>query len=184
ALATNAIIERKGAKTALIATHGFRDVLEIGYESRYDQYDLWIEKPRQLVPRHLRLTVPERVDVEGKVQIPLDEAAAAELVPELERHGIASVAVAFMHSYANPGPEQRAREILLAALPGLAVTLSSEVCPELREFERTSTAVANAYIQPLMAGYLGRLRDAFAAEGFHGAIQLMTSGGSLTSLET
>jgi N-methylhydantoinase A len=183
-LATNAIIERKGAKTALIATEGFRDIVEIAYESRYDQYDLFIEKPRQLVPRALRLTVPERVDVEGGVQIALDEAAARALIPKLRSHGVESVAIAFLHSYANPGHEQRMREILIEALPDLAVTLSSDVCPELREFERTSTAIANAYIQPLMAGYLGRLRDAFAAEGFLGAIRLMTSGGSLTALET
>ncbi|TXL73751.1 hydantoinase/oxoprolinase family protein [Vineibacter terrae] len=183
-LATNAIIERKGARTALIATEGFRDTLEIAYESRYDQYDVFIEKPRQLVPRALRFTVPERMDVQGRVRLPLDEAAVRALVPTLAQKEVGAIAVAFLHAYANPAHERRTREILLQELPALSVTLSCEACPEVREYDRTSTAVANAYIQPLMAGYLARLRDGFAAEGFHGMIYLMTSGGGLTALET
>ncbi|MBL8673665.1 MAG: hydantoinase/oxoprolinase family protein [Rhodospirillales bacterium] len=183
-LATNAIIERKGAATALIATDGFRDTLEIAYESRYDQYDVFIEKPRQLVARSRRFTVPERMDVHGAVRLPLDEAAVRALVPALRSEGIGAVAVAYLHSYANDAHERRTREILLEAMPDLSVTLSCEVCPEVREYERTSTAVANAYIQPLMAGYLARLRDGFAAGGFTGTIYLMTSGGGLTALET
>ena len=181
-LATNAIIERKGAKTALIATEGFRDVLDIAYESRYDQYDIFIEKPAALVARNRRFTVPERVDVEGRVLLALDEKAAAGLPARLKAEGIESVAVSLLHSYANPAHEQRLREILSKAMPGLAITLSSEVCPEVREYERTSTAVANAYVQPLMAGYLGRLDRALKEAGFKGAIYLMTSGGGLTSL--
>jgi N-methylhydantoinase A len=183
-LATNAIIERKGAKTALIATDGFRDTLEIAYESRYDQYDVFIEKPRQLVPRALRFTVPERMDVHGRVRLPLDEAAVRALAPLLQREQVDAVAIAYLHSYANPAHELRTREILQAAMPALSITLSCEACPEVREYDRTSTAVANAYIQPLMAGYLARLRDGFAAEGFRGMIYLMTSGGGLTALET
>jgi N-methylhydantoinase A len=183
-LATNAVIERKGAKTALVATEGFRDTLEIAYESRYDQYDVFIEKPRQLVPRALRFTVPERLDVHGSVRVPLDEAAVRALVPILRREQVGAVAIACLHSYANPVHELRTREILLQEMPGLSITLSCEVCPEVREYERTSTAVANAYIQPLMAGYLARLRDGFAAEGFRGTVYLMTSGGGLTALET
>nr|WP_178130388.1 hydantoinase/oxoprolinase family protein [Reyranella sp. CPCC 100927] len=183
-LATNAIIERKGARTALIATEGFRDTLEIAYESRYDQYDVFIEKPKQLVPRALRFTVPERMDVQGNVRLPLDEAAVRALVPILQQQDVGAVAVAFLHAYANSAHERRTREILFEALPGLSVTLSCEACPEVREYDRTSTAVANAYIQPLMAGYLARLRDGFAAEGFRGMIYLMTSGGGLTALET
>ena len=182
-LATNAIIERKGARTALIATHGFRDVLDIAYESRYDQYDIFIEKPVSLVPRARRFTVPERVDVGGRVLLALDEAAAATLPAQLQAERIESVAVSLLHSYANPAHELRVREILLTALPDLAVTLSSEVCPEVREYERTSTAVANAYVQPLMAGYLGRLDRALQAAGFRGTVYLMTSGGGLTALE-
>jgi N-methylhydantoinase A len=183
-LATNAVIERRGARTALIATEGFRDVLDIANESRYDQYDLTIEKPKPLVPRALRLTVPERIDVHGKVRLPLDEAAVRGLVPFLQAERIESVAVAFLHAYVNPAHERRTREILQEALPDLGMTLSSEVCPEVREYERTSTAVANAYVQPLMDGYLGRMQEALAREGFRGTIYLVTSGGGLTAIET
>ncbi|WNJ93745.1 hydantoinase/oxoprolinase family protein [Bosea sp. 685] len=183
-LATNAIIERRGAKTALIATEGFRDIIEIGTESRYDQYDLSIEKPRPLVQRALRFTLPERVDVHGKVRLPLDEAAVAALVPKLKAAGVESVAVAFLHSYANAEHERRTGALLKAAMPELGITLSSEVCPEVREYERTSTAIANAYVQPLMAGYLARMAEGLAQEQFRGAIYLVTSGGGLTSIET
>jgi N-methylhydantoinase A len=183
-LATNAIIERKGAVTVLIATEGFRDILDIADEGRYDQYDIFIDKPVALVPRFRRLTVPERIDATGTVLRPLDEAALRALLPELDRLGAASVAVAFLHSYASAVHERRVREILAEARPGLAVTLSSEVCPEVREYERTSTAVANAYVQPLIAGYLGHLGKALTDRGFRCPIYLMTSGGGLTTLET
>ncbi len=183
-LATNAVIERRGARTALIATEGFRDVLDIANESRYDQYDLTIEKPRPLVPRALRFTVAERMDVHGKVRLALDEAAVRAVATELGRQGIESVAVAFMHAYVNPAHERRTREILVAEQPTLRVTLSSEVCPEVREYERTSTAVANAYVQPLMDSYLARMQAALAAEDFNGTIYLVTSGGGLTAIET
>ena len=183
-LATNAIIERKGARTALIATEGFRDVIEISDESRYDQYDLFIEKPKVLVPRRLRFTVPERVDVEGRVRLALDETAVVRTARELARQGIEAVAVAFLHSYINPAHERRVGEILAELCPEIAVTLSCEVCPEMREYERTSTAIANAYVQPLMSGYLGRLETALAGQGYRRAIHLMTSGGNLASLAT
>jgi len=183
-LATNAVIERRGARTALVATEGFRDVLDIANESRYDQYDLSIEKPRPLVPRALRFTVPERMDVHGGVRLALDEAAVRALAPRLGAQGIESVAIAFMHSYANPEHERRTRDLLKEELPDLWVTLSSEVCPEVREYERTSTAVANAYVQPLMESYLARMQEALAAEGFKGTIYLVTSGGGLTAIET
>jgi len=183
-LATNAIIERRGARTALIATEGFRDVLDIATESRYDQYDLTIEKPPPLVPRSLRFTVPERVDVHGKVRLALDEDAVAARVAALRDASIEAVAICFLHSYVNPAHEQRAAAILKAAMPELSITLSSEVCPEIREYERTSTAVANAYVQPLMDGYLARMGDALRIEQFRGAIYLVTSGGGLTSIET
>jgi N-methylhydantoinase A len=183
-LATNAVIERRGARTALIATEGFRDVLDIANESRYDQYDLSIEKPRPLVPRALRFTVPERTDVHGQVRLALDESAVRALAPCLRAQGIDSVAIAYMHSYANPAHERRTRDLLKAELPGLWVTLSSEVCPEVREYERTSTAVANAYVQPLMESYLARMQEALTAEKFNGTIYLVTSGGGLTAIET
>jgi N-methylhydantoinase A len=183
-LATNAIIERRGARTALIATEGFRDVLDIATESRYDQYDLTIEKPKPLVPRALRFTVPERVDIHGKVRLALDETAVTQRVTALKDNGIDAVAICFMHSYVNAAHEERTAAILKQAMPGLSITLSSEVCPEIREYERTSTAVANAYVQPLMDGYLARMDDALRVEQFRGAIYLVTSGGGLTSIDT
>src|ERR1700754_901013 len=183
-LATNAIIERRGARTALVATDGFRDTLDIATESRYDQYDLTIEKPLPLVPRSLRFTVPERVDVHGQVRLALDEAAVGAQVARLKDNGIEAVAICFMHSYVNAAHEQRTAEILKKAMPSLSITLSSEVCPEIREYERTSTAVANAYVQPLMDGYLARMDDALRAEQYRGAVYLVTSGGGLTSIDT
>ena len=182
-LATNAIIERKGARTALVTTEGFRDVLDIGYESRYDQYDIMIEKPPALVPRERRLVVPERVDVHGRVLMPLDEAAVETAAGELARLGAESVGIGFLHSYANPAHERRAREIIAAALPEVPITLSSEACPEVREYERFCTTAANAYVQPLMASYLGRLRTRLEARGLFCPVLLMTSGGGLASLD-
>ncbi len=181
-LATNAIIERKGAPTALVTTQGFRDVLAMGNESRYDQYDLNIRLPDPLVPRHLRLTVPERMDVSGRVLLPLDEAAVRALIPLLQAERVASVAVGFLHSFTNPAHEQRAGAILSAA--GFPVSLSSDVSPEMREWERFSTVAANAYVQPLMQGYLRRLESALRELGFTAPVFLMLSGGGLTTIET
>ncbi len=183
-LATNAIIERRGARTALIATEGFRDVLEIGTESRYDQYDLKLEKAVPLVPRHLRYTLPERVDARGQVRLPLDMAAIGALADSLAAQGVESVAIAFLHAYANPAHEQATAALLAAALPGLSITMAHEVCAEVREYERTSTAVANAYVQPLMEGYLGRMAAALRERQYRGVTYLVTSGGGLTTLET
>ena len=183
-LATNAIIERKGALTALVTTEGFRDVLDIGYESRYDQYDIMIEKPPALVPRERRLVVPERVDVRGRVLKPLDEEAVGAVAAELARLEVESIGIGFLHSYANPDHERRAQEIISAVLPEVSITLSSEACPEIREYERFSTTVANAYVRPRMASYLGRLRTQLEARGLACPVLLMTSGGGLASLET
>ena len=182
-LATNAIIERKGALTALVTTEGFRDVLDIGYESRYDQYDIMIEKPSALVPRERRLVVPERVDVHGRVLMPLDEAVVGTVAGDLARLGVESVGIGFLHSYANPAHERRAREIIAAALPEVPITLSSEACPEVREYERFCTTAANAYVQPLMSSYLARLRTRLEARGLACPVLLMTSGGGLASLD-
>lgn len=183
-LATNAIIERRGAKTALIATDGFRDVLEIGTESRYDQYELALVRPEPLVSRPLRMTVRGRMDARGNELAPLDEAQLLEVANELKARGVTSVAIAFMHSYMNSAHEIRARELLTAAVPELYISLSCEVCPEIREFERTSTTVANAYVKPLMDGYLARMEDRLDEMGFVGVLSLMTSGGGLTSVDT
>jgi N-methylhydantoinase A len=183
-LATNAIIERKGAVTALITTEGFRDVLDIAYETRYDQYDIFLDKTAPLVPRYLRLPIPERLAVDGETLKSLDEDAVRALLPILEREKVESVAIGFLHAYADGAHEQRAREILSEARPDLMITLSSEVCPEVREYERFTTATANAYVQPLMARYLTRLKAALDEGGFDGALFLMTSGGGLTTLDT
>jgi len=183
-LATNALIERKGARTALVTTEGFRDVLAMGNESRYDQYDLNIVLPQPLVPRHLRLPVPERLDNSGNVLRPLDEAAVRALVPVLRREGVESIAVGFLHSFVNAAHERRARDILAEALPEIPVSLSSDVSPEMREWERFSTTAANAYVQPLMARYLRRLEHDLRAEGMAAPVFLMLSGGGLTTIDT
>ncbi len=183
-LATNAIIERKGARTALITTDGFRDVLEIADESRYDQYDVFITRPEPLVPRTLRYTVPERVDVEGNVLRELDESAVKAVAAELSKENVEAVAIVFLHSYVNPAHEIRAGEIVRQACPDIEITLSNQVCPEAREYERTTTALCNTYVQPLMAGYLKRLKDQLTDQGFSRDVHLMTSGGNLCSLET
>jgi len=183
-LATNAIIERKGARTALVTTQGFRDVLAMGNESRYDQYDLNIVLPEPLVPRYLRLTVPERLDNEGNVLLPLDEDAVRALVPRLRDEGVESIAVGLLHAFANPAHERRVRELLATALPDVPVSLSSDVSPEMREWERFSTTAANAYVQPLMARYLRRLETGLRALGLAAPIYLMLSGGGLTTVET
>ena len=183
-LATNALIERKGVKTALITTEGFRDSLEIAYESRYDQFDLMIDKPEQLIPRNLRYTIKERMNVRGEVLIDLDEAAVAAIIGRLNDEGVGAVAVGFLHSYANPKHEQCVRDILIANGCNAEITLSSDVCPEVREYERLMTTACNAYVQPIMARYLRALERAFKDKGFHCPIFLMTSGGGMTTLES
>ena len=181
-LATNALIERTGAKTALLVTEGFRDSVEMALENRFEQYDISIDRPAPLVPRHLRWPVTERVNYRGEVLVALDEGSVRALLPRFERHGIEAVAVGLLHSYANPAHERRVGEILAAALPDLRITLSSEVCPEIREYERQSTACANAYVQPRMSGYLTRLESELRSLGLGCPLLLMTSGGGLTTL--
>src|SRR6516162_8945501 len=183
-LATNAIIERKGAKTALIVTEGFRDSIEMAFENRFEQYDIFMDKPAPLVPRDLRLGVRERLDGRGTVLVPLDEEAVRALAPGLERAGIEAVAIGFMHAYLDGRHERRTREILSDLLPTVAFSLSSEVSPEIREYERWSTTVANAYVQPVMGRYLGRLDTALRARKFACPLFMMTSGGGLMTLDT
>ena len=183
-LATNAIIERKGARTALITTEGFRDVLTLGNESRYDQYNLGIELPEPLVPRYLRLPVAERLDHAGRVLRSLDEEAISGLVPVLRREGVESLAICFLHAFVNPAHERRAAALIAEAMPDLPVSLSSDVSPEIREWERFSTTAANAYLQPLMARYLHRLESGLREAGLTAPIFLMLSGGTLTTIET
>jgi len=183
-LATNAVIERKGARTALLTTQGFRDVIAMGNESRYDQYDLNIVLPEPLVPRYLRLPIPERLDNEGNVMLPLDIAAVRALVAILRRAGVESVAVGLLHAFVNPVHERRVRDILAEELPDIPVSLSSEVSPEMREWERFSTTVANAYVQPLMVRYLRGLVEGLRGVDVPGPVFLMLSGGGLTTIET
>ncbi len=184
-LATNALIERKGARTAFITTKGFRDILEQGYEKRFDHYDLMIDRSLPLVPRTLRFTVEERLSADGDVLVPLDESALQGLAQQLRDENIKAVAIGFLHAYAHDGHERRVREILSAALPeDVTICISSEVAPEIREFERFSTVAANAYVRPLMAGYLHRLRDQLQGMDMNCPLFLMMSGGGLTTLET
>ena len=183
-LATNALIERTGAKTALIVTEGHRDSLEMAYENRFDQYDIRAERRPPLAPRELRLPVTERVDFRGEVLTPLDEASVEALVPALRDAEVQSVAIGLLHSYANPGHEQRVAEILGARMPDLSITISSEVCPEIREYERQSTACANAYVRPLIARYLEDVQARLADTGFACPCLVMTSGGNLVTMPT
>jgi N-methylhydantoinase A len=183
-LITNALIERKGAKTALVTTEGFRDVLEMGTESRFEQYDLAIEKPAPLVPRRLRFSVPERLSAKGDVLLPLDDAALARAGAALAQAGAESVAICFLHAYANPAHELRAREALARTQPRAAFSISSEVAPEIREYERFSTTAANAYVQPIAERYLRDLERKLKAGGFACPLFLMLSGGGITDLET
>ena len=183
-LATNALIERKGARTALLVTEGHRDSLEIAYESRFDQYDILADRLPPLVPRELRLPVKERMSFRGDALISLDEKSVAAAIDILERERIDSVAVGLLHAYANPAHEQRIGELIRKRLPKVSLSLASEVCPEIREYERQSTTCANAYVQPLMARYLHSVERRLAEAGLKAPFLLMTSGGHLVTIET
>ncbi len=183
-LATNALIERRGARTALLTTEGHRDALEMAYENRFEQYDVMIDRPPPLAPRWLRLPVRERMSACGDALIALDEASVAAVIPTLESEAVESLAIGFLHSYANSAHEKRAAEIISGALPHLSISLSAEVAPEIREYERQTTTVANAYVRPLMERYLRALEQAFAAGGFDCPFLLVTSGGGLCTVET
>ncbi len=181
-LATNALIERSGAVTALLTTVGHRDAVEMALENRFEQYDINIDRPKPLVPRHLRLPVTERLAANGDTLVPLDEASVRALLPALRENGVESVAIGFLHAYADPGHEERAAEIVAQALPDVSISLSSSVCPEIREYERLSTTCANAYVKPLMGRYLESLEAKLHSAGFDCPVLLMTSGGGLTTL--
>lgn len=182
-LATNAVIERRGARIAFITTEGFRDTLEMGTESRYDHYDLNVEKPAPMVARDLRFVVPERMSATGAVLRELDEAAVLALLPQLDAANVEAVAIGFLHSYANPAHEQRVAVLLRAHRPDLLLSLSSEVAPEIREYERFATVCVNAYVQPVIAGYLARLERALAERGVTAPLLLMLSNGGLCEVE-
>jgi N-methylhydantoinase A len=183
-LATNALIERKGAKIALLTTEGFRDVLEIRHENRFEQYDVNIDLPPPLVPRRLRLPIRERIDAQGSVLVPLDDASVSRAIGVLAEQNIEAVAVGFLHSFTNPDHEQRVGNAVASRLPNVAVSLSSDVSPEMREYERFSTACANAYLQPLIGRYLENLTRELERAGFRCPMLLMTSGGGITTTAT
>jgi N-methylhydantoinase A len=181
-LFTNAVIERKGAVTGLITTRGFRDSLEIARESRYELYDLNIENPPPIVPRHLRGEVAERIDAQGDVLQALDPDGLLGVAEQLVARGATSVAIVFLHAYANPAHELAAAKLVRERFPQLFVTVSHEVVREIREYERASTTVINAYVKPLAHGYLEDLQRQIAAQGIPGRLLLMLSSGGLTHL--
>ncbi|MDD9920797.1 MAG: hydantoinase/oxoprolinase family protein [Boseongicola sp.] len=183
-LATNALIERRGARVATITTAGFRDILEIAYERRYSQYAINIAKPDLIVPRELAFTVGGRIDAAGRELHPLDAAAIPELADRLNAAGVEAVAICLLHAYANPDHERLLRDQLKALMPDLVISVSHEVSPEAREFDRLCTTIANTYIQPLMAGYLSDFQLRFQKEGLSCPILLMTAGGGMTTVET
>ncbi|MEZ7960498.1 MAG: hydantoinase/oxoprolinase family protein [Ilumatobacter sp.] len=183
-LATNALIERSGAQTALVTTEGFRDVIETRTESRFEQYDLDIVLPTPLIERKDRYTVAERRSASGNVLLDFDEAGAVALVEHFASSDYESVAVGFLHSYVDGTNERRFRDLLLDRLPDISVSISCEVSPQMREFERFNTVCANAYVQPLMASYLVRLRDELLQRGVSCPLYLVHSGGGLMSVES
>ena len=183
-LATNALIERRGAKTAFITTTGFRDVIEMRTESRFEQYDLNLTLPEPLLARQMRYTVTERVDAKGNILIPLDRAEVEDVIAMIKTAGYESVAVGLLHSYLNDTHEKMVRDVLAEMMPEAMISISSEVSPQMREYERFNTVVANAYIKPLMKSYLGRLEGRLRDEGADCPIFLMHSGGGIISLES
>ncbi len=182
-LVTNAIIERKGCRTGLLLTEGFRDILVMGRESRYDHYDFKFERPEPVVPRSLTREVIERVRYEGSVSTPLDEASVRGAVSELRDAGVRSIAVCLLHAYRNSLHEQQIRDIVAAEFPDVDCTISSDVAPEIREYERASTTVLNAYIRPLVRQYLSSLDRQLGSRGFPHKVHVMLSNGGISSTE-
>ena len=183
-LVTNAMIERKGANTALITTQGFRDSVEIGRETRYDLYDLMLEQPKPLVPRYLRFDVPQRTRMDGAELVPLDTDLVERITAELVENGIDAVAVCFLHSFINSAAEEEARDAIHRIAPEMRVSISSDVVPEIREFERASTTIANVYVQELVEKYLRQLETRLAEMGFDGNFYLMLSSGGIATVDT
>jgi len=181
-LVTNTVIERKGARIGFITTRGFRDNLEMGREMRYDLYDLALEKPQPLAPRPRRHVVTERLDAAGRVLKPLDEAEVREAARALGAQEVEAVAVCLLHSYLDPSHERRVGKILAEELPGIPVTLSSDVAPEIREYERANTACVNAYVRPLMDRYLARLEEELRRRGLDAPLHLMLSAGGIATV--
>ena len=180
-VATNTIIEGKGAKAALIATEGFRDVFEIARQIRPKLYDIFCDKPKPLIPRSLCFEVPERLDFAGKVLEPLDEAKVREVAQLIKREGVEAVVVCLLHSYVNAAHERRVGEIVGEEMPGVFVTLSSDLCPEMREYFRASTTAINALVMPIVSRYIERLEQRLTEINLHAGLHLMTSAGGIMS---
>jgi N-methylhydantoinase A len=183
-LVTNAIIERKGRRTGLITSAGMRDVLEIGRESRYDLYDLYLTKPEALVPRNLRFEVRERLRADGAVHLPLEMDSVDAAARALIERDVETVAICLINSYRNPEHERAIKAHLAKNYPQLDVSLSSDISREAGEYERSSTAAANAYVRPMVRGYLTQLAGELAALGFAGPLEIMLSDGGVCSVET
>lgn len=179
-VATNAILEHRGARTALLTTRGFRDVLELRRIRAPQIYDLFFQKPRILVDRHDRLEVSERISASGEILTPISEVELGGLVAKLRKTGVESVAVCFLHSYAYPQHEQLVGEYLRRHLPDIPVSLSCEVLREKREYERTATTVVNAYVRPVMESYLYRMQAGLKETGIDAPLLIMQSAGGLT----
>ncbi|MCB1512888.1 MAG: hydantoinase/oxoprolinase family protein, partial [Hyphomicrobiaceae bacterium] len=178
-VATNALLERKGAKVGLLTTEGHRDVLEMREGLKPDRYNLRLPRLEPLVPRRLRFGVRERIRADGRIETPLDATSLARAVEQLKAAAVTSVAVCYLHAYRDAGHEQRTRDVLAAAMPGVHVSLSSEVLPQIKEFERVSTTVVNGYVGPLIARYLGQLEAKLAEAGFGGPLLIILSHGGV-----
>ena len=183
-LVINALIERKGARTGLITSRGFRDIVEMRREIRYDIYDIGAIYPTPLIPRQYRHEVDERVLASGDVWIPLDEASVTRALDALAAQGVEAVAVCLLHAYANPTHERRIAEIAAARHPGLSLSLSSDVLPEIKEYVRSTTTAANAYVKPMAGRYINQLGERLTRRGLHGGLYLMLSGGGIMSPQT
>lgn len=178
-IATNTIIQNKGAKAGLITSEGFRDVLEIAYQTRPALYDVFYDKPPPLIPRRLCLGVPERIDAEGNILVQLDEEAVRRVAREMLSAGVEAIAVAFLHSYKDPSNERRCRDVIFEVAPNIPVVLSSDISPEYREYPRTSTAVVNAVLLPRVGPYIGKLEERLKTLGTDCSLHLMTSSGGI-----
>jgi N-methylhydantoinase A len=183
-IATNALLERRGARAGLLVTKGFRDILEIARQVRYELYNLQTEKPRPLIPRDRCFEVSERLNYRGEVQLPLDEQTVASAVQQLRAQQVDSIAVCFLHSYQNATHEKRAAELIRELHPEACICVSSEVAPEIREYWRASTTVTNAYIGPVVSRYLNAVEGRLHGEEVTAPVRIMQSSGGIMTLET
>jgi len=183
-LITNAVIERKGVRTGFITTKGFRDIIRVGKEKRYAEYDMYIVFPDPLVPRRLRKEVNERLDPQGDILIPLDRNDVEQAVEELKQEGVEAIAVCLLHSFRNPEHERTVAEIIQRVAPEVSISLSVDVIPQIREYERSTTTIINAYTQPLLRNYLGSIEESLIQAGYRGRLYVMLSNGGVALRDT